>query len=78
MKKSYRIAEKGDTRKIAEYLAANGAVLLPIVELIESSRMAVGELVDLLGRASIEAVLRLSAQGVVGEKHQGKKGGETG
>ncbi len=68
MKKNYRIAGKEDTRKIAEFLATNGELLLPMVELIESSRMAVGELVDLLGRASIEAVLRLSAQGVAGEK----------
>ena len=72
MKKNYRIAEKGDTRKMAEFLAGNGELLLPMVELIESSRMAVGELIDMLGRASIEAVLRLSAQGVAGEKHQGR------
>ena len=78
MKKNYRIAEKGDTRKMAEFLATNGELLLPMVELIESSRMAVGELVDMLGRASIEAGLRLSAQGVAGEKHQGRKGGDTG
>ena len=78
MKKNYRIAEKGDTRKIAEFLATNGELLLPMVELIESSRMAVEDLVHLLGRASIEAVLRLSAQGVAGEKHQGRKGGKTG
>jgi hypothetical protein len=30
---------------------------------------------DILGRASIEAVLQLSAAGVAGEKHQGRKGG---
>ena len=78
MKKKYRIAGKGDTRKIAEFLAANGELLLPMVELIESSRMAVGELVDMLGRASIEAVLRLSARGVAGEKHQGREGTPAG
>ena len=47
------------------------------MELIESSQMAVEDLVHMLGRASIEAVLHLSAQGVAGEKHQGRKGGET-
>ena len=31
MKKNYRIAEKGDTRKIAEFLATNGDLLLPMV-----------------------------------------------
>jgi len=29
---------------------------------------------EVLGRANIEAVLRLSAQGVAGPKHQGRKG----
>lgn len=54
----------------------NGQLLLPLVELIEASRLAVDELIDVLGRASIEAVLQLSAAGVAGEKHQGRKGGD--
>jgi hypothetical protein len=35
--------------------------LLPLVELVEQSKLAVEELIDVLGRASVEAVLRLSA-----------------
>jgi hypothetical protein len=46
------------------------------VELIKASRLAVDELIDVLGRASIEAVLQLSAAGLAGEKHQGRKGGD--
>ena len=47
--------------------------MLPMVELIEASRMAIDELIDVLGRASIEAVLGLSARGVAGEKQRGRK-----
>lgn len=47
-----------------------------MVELIETSKIAVGELIDRLGRANLEAVLHLSARKVAGEKHQGSKGGE--
>ena len=44
-------------------------------ELIEGLRMAIDELIDVLGRASIEAVLQLSARGVAGEKHRGRAKG---
>jgi transposase-like protein len=77
MKKNYQIAEKTDTREIAEYLVQHGEHLLPMLGLIEASEMAVDELVDRLGRASIEALLQLSGQGVAGEKRQGRKGGEV-
>ena len=51
-------------------------MLVLIVELIEQPRMAAGELIDVLGCATIEAVLVLSAEKVVGYKHQGIKRGE--
>jgi transposase-like protein len=53
-------------------------MLLPMVQLIEQSKLAVDELIDVLGRASLEAVLRLSAEGVAGPPHPGKKGGTMG
>ena len=56
----------------------NGQNLLPMVELIEQSQQAVDELIDVLGRATIEAVLKLSAQWVAGPPHPGKKGGAIG
>lgn len=46
------------------------------MELIAASRLAVDKLIDVLGRASIEAVLQLSAAGLAGKKHQGRKGGD--
>ena len=70
---AYRIVNRGDSRSLAEYLTDNGQIFLPMVELIEGSRMAIDELMDVLGQASIEAVLELSARGVAGEKQQGRK-----
>jgi uncharacterized phage protein gp47/JayE len=48
MKRTYKIAQQSETRKIAEFLACHGAHLMPMVELIEASKMAVDELVDRL------------------------------
>ena len=78
MKKSYRIVTHNDSQGLAEYLTRNGQFLLPMVELIEASRMAIDELIEVLGRASIEAVWQLSAQSVAGEKQQGRKKEEIG
>jgi transposase-like protein len=75
VKKGYRVLAKEDTGRLAEALAKDGQLLLPMVALIEDAKLAVDELIDVLGRASIEAVLLLSAQQVAGPKHQGKKGG---
>ena len=75
MKRSYHTIDKqgkvGD-RKLTEFLVHNGQALLPMLELIEQSRMAVDELIDVMGRASIEAVLELSARQVAGSPQQGK------
>lgn len=76
MEESYRIVDSKDTAALAECLSGNGQALLPMVELIEGSRMAIDEMIDILGRASIEAVLQLSAQRLAGPKQQGRKGEE--
>jgi transposase-like protein len=78
MGQSYRIIAQNDSKKLAEYLVNNGQLLMPMVELIEASRMAVDELIDVLGRASIEAVLELSAMNIAGPRQRGRKGGEVG
>ena len=78
VEKRYHVVEKNDSRGLAEFLVKNGQGLLPMVELIEQSQVAVDELIDVLGRASVEAVLKLSAQGIAGRPHPGKKGGEVG
>jgi transposase-like protein len=77
MRTSYQIVDKKDSRKLAEYLSQNGQLLLPLLELIEGAEMAVDELIDVAGRATIEAVLLMSAAGVAGERRAGKKRGEV-
>ncbi len=62
MEKSYHIAKKEDTPKLAKWLTQNGQALLPMVEWIEQPKLVVDELTDVLGRAQIEALLRLSAE----------------
>ena len=78
MEKPYHIIQREDTQEWAKALAKNGQALLPMVELIEESKLAVDELIDVLGRAQIEAVLRLSAERIAGPPHPGKKGGAIG
>lgn len=77
MKKRYQIREKRETKELAEYLSRNGQLILPVLEVIQTSMTAVDELIDIVGRATIEAVLRLSATEVAGSKHQGKQGGDV-
>ena len=63
------------TTNLAEYLSQEGQILLPMVDLIEQSKMAVDELMDQTGRAMIEAILLMSAREVAGPKRQGKRDG---
>ena len=74
MKESYQMADVKDSKKLASFLAKEGQTLLPFVGLVEGAKLAIDELIDVMGRATIEAVLMLSAQGVAGEKHQGRRG----
>ena len=77
MKRVYQIAETRDRKALTEFLVREGQGLLPFVELIADARMAVDQFIDVLGRASLEAVLQLSAGTVAGPPHQGKAGGEV-
>jgi len=75
VKRSYHTIDKQGRvgeRKLAAFLVHNGQALLPMMELIEQSRMAIDELIDVMGRASVEAVLELSARQVAGPPQQGK------
>jgi len=78
VEKPYPIVSKKDSQGLSHFLAKNGQGLLPMVDLIEQSKMAVDELIEVLGRAQIEAVLELSAEGVGGPRHPGKQGGAIG
>ena len=77
MKKSYHsIGKQGkvNEQELAGYLARSGQFLLPMVDLIEQCRLACDELIDVTGRAAIDAVLQLSAsQTAGGPAQQGKR-----
>ena len=76
MRRSYHtITNRGqaNARRLAEFLTRNGQGLLPMVDLIEQSRLAVDELIDVAGRATIEAVLQLSAEQVAGPRTPGQR-----
>jgi len=71
----YQVVDRKDSRALAEFLQKEGQFLLPMVGLIETAQIAIDEVIDVTGRATIEAVLQLSAQEVAGPKHQGKAQG---
>lgn len=77
-KTGYQIASNQDRRKIADYLSKDGQLLLPLLELICNTENAIDEVIDLVGRGAIEAILTLSAQQVAGPKQPGKAGGDIG
>jgi putative transposase len=77
-KKLYQITDKVNSRKIAEFLSKDGQLLLPLLDLICNTEQAVDELIDVVGKAAIEAVLLLSAQQVAGPKQPGRITGDIG
>src|SRR3954464_438585 len=62
-----------DQQRLAQVLAQDGQLLLPMLDLIENARVAIDDLIDVMGRATIEAVLLMSAAQFAGPKQQGKK-----
>jgi hypothetical protein len=58
-KRAYQVIDKKDSKKLAQFLSREGQLLLPMLELISQAEMAVDELVDVTGRAAIEAILLL-------------------
>jgi len=76
LRRSYHtLTTRGATnaKRLAEFFSRQGQGLLPMVDLIEQSRMAVDELIDVAGRATIEAVLQLSAEQVAGPRSPGQR-----
>ena len=74
MKASYQVVSPRDSRQLSEFLAREGQFLLPMLDLITQAEMAVDELIDVAGRATIEAVLTLSAPELAEAKHLGRRG----
>ncbi len=72
MNEPYQIGSRCDTDALSNFLVKEAQFLLPMVELIEQAEVAIDDLVDVMGRATIEAVLQLSAQKIAGSKSRGK------
>lgn len=72
MKRTYEVTERTDKRAIREFMKREGQFLLPMVSLVERAEVAIDEVIDVMGRATIEAVLEMSAEGVAGPKQAGK------
>jgi putative transposase len=75
VRKEYQITSRKGNAALRQFLAKQGAALLPMVELIEAGKLAVEELVGQLGKAALEAVLAISAEQVAGPAHPGRPGG---
>ena len=61
------------SRELADWLAKDEQLLIPLVELLEKGEQAIDEVIDVMGRATIEAVLKMSAEQVAGPKEQGRR-----
>jgi len=75
VRREYQITSRKGNAALRQFLAKEGAALVPMVELIEAGQMAVEELVGQLGQATLEAVLAISAEQVAGPPHPGRPGG---
>jgi putative transposase len=62
-----------DPQQLAQVLAQDGQLLWPMLDLIEHAEAAGDDLIDVMGRATIEAVLLMSAAQTAGPKQPGRK-----
>ena len=75
MRREYQIVSRDGSAALRQFLAKEGAALLPMVTLIEQGQLAVEELVGQLGKAALEAVLAISTEQLAGPPHPGRPGG---
>lgn len=79
MKRGYQIvtrAARESAAVIEQFCQANGQVLLPLVNLIESASQVVETVIHEIGVQTVEVILRLSAEQVAGARRPGKARGE--
>ncbi len=79
VKKPYHIVSREAETAAAsleEFAKTNGQILLPLVELITQARLAVDEVIDSIGRQTIETILSLSAEEIAGPRTPGKSSGD--
>ena len=58
---------------MAEFLSKEGQLLVPILEFFAQTELAVDEVVDVMGRTTVETALLMSAEQVAGARTPGKK-----
>lgn len=76
MKGTYEVTDGTNRRAITEFLKSEGQFLLPMVELVDRAELAIDEVIEVIGRATIEAVLDMSAEAVAGPKQAGRARGD--
>ena len=58
MRKTYDVASPTDRRAISEFLKREGQFLLPMVGLVERTELAIDEVIEVVGRATVEEIGR--------------------
>ena len=79
MSKTYQIvtrAAKESAAVIEQFCKANGQILLPIVDMIQSASQVVDSVVHEVGVKTLELILALSAEQVAGPRTPGKASGD--
>ena len=79
MKKPYQIvtrAAKDSAAIVEQFCQANGQILLPIVNLIESASQVVEKVMHEIQMQTLETILTLSAEQIAGARSPGKARGE--
>ena len=79
MSKPYQIvtrAAKESAAVIEQFCRANGQILLPIVDMIQSASQVVDTVIHEIGVKTLEIILALSAEEVAGPRTPGKASGE--
>ena len=79
MSKTYQIvtrAAKESAAVIEQFCKANGQILLPIVDMIQSASQVVDSVVHEIGVKTLELILALSAEQVAGPRTPGKASGD--
>ncbi|MFV0445761.1 MAG: IS256 family transposase [Planctomycetaceae bacterium] len=66
-------AKLPESNALAGLLVKDRQLILPLLDLVEQAQCAIDDLVDVMGRATIEAVLQMSAEQLAGPRQQGKK-----
>jgi len=84
VKKAYQIVTRAEPRAepesaavIEQFCQANGQILLPLLNLIQSASQVVETVVHAIGLQTLETILKLSAEEIAGPRTPGKASGDV-